>query len=201
MGIQLHLTEDVVAFGIGTFLVDPRGRAVGGHDGDLVETAGSGDDVCIGTDHGGGVQALHERALEFIRNEVAALGIHAFLQRVLHLRGHGILVAGHVPECLLIGVRGATGLGVHRLGRRGLLRDGHRHGLGQLVIQRLQTFHPGDLIAEVRDLGFELGVGGVILFGEEAVLVAVGLQKSLGSSQLLGTLVTKFNDSHGRYPP
>ena len=155
----------------------------------------------VGADHGGSVQALHQGALEFVRDEVATLRIHAFLQSVFHLRSHGILMTGGVPERLLIGVRGTASLGIHRLGGRRLLCDGGVHRAGQLGVHRLQTLHAANLLAEVGDVVFHAGVNGIVLFRQEAVGIAVGLQKRLGSRQLLGTLVAKFDNSHGIDPP
>ena len=67
------LTEGIVALGIGGFLVDPRSCALGSHHGDLA-VAGRG------VDHMGKLpedvlflQRFDERALVFIRREIAAL--------------------------------------------------------------------------------------------------------------------------------
>lgn len=93
----------------------------------------------------------------------------------------------------------ATLLGIGLLLGSGLLGDGFAHGLGQLGVHLLQPLHPGDLVAQIGDLGFHPGVDDVVLLGQEALGVAVGLQERLGRGQLLGALVAKFNDSHNKF--
>ena len=99
------LTESIVAFGNGAFLIDPGGSALGGNDGDLVAAGRSGNDMSQAPDHILGFEGLHQRLLEFIGDEVAALTVHAFLQSVADLCGqHTTLGTGLRPERLLIGI-------------------------------------------------------------------------------------------------
>ena len=201
MGVELYLTERLIALGVRAFLIDPRGRAMRGNDGDLVQAAGRGNHVGVSTDDGVVGESLNEGVLEFIGNKVAAFGVGAFLQCVAHLGGHIRLGAGLVPERLFIDVGGATGLGVHLRTGIGLRRDRDVHGLGQLGVHLFESLHASDLIAERGDLGFHAGVGRIILCAQEAFGIATGLQKRSGRRELLSTLIAQFDNRHVVFPP
>ena len=79
MGIEVDLTEGLIACGIGILFLHPRCGAVSGHNGDLMQTIGGGDDTGASTDEVGLVQRLYEGMLELIGNEVATLAVGADL--------------------------------------------------------------------------------------------------------------------------
>ena len=196
------LTESIVTFGNGAFLIDPGGSALGGDDGDLVTAGRSGNDMSQAPDCILGFEGLHQRLLEFIGDEVAALAIHAFLQSVADLCGHHTaLGTGLSPERLLIGVGGTTGLGVHLCGV-GLLGDGRIDRCVQLALKSVQTLLALDLTAEVDDLLFHLLIGGGVLSREDAFVTSVGVEERLRLLPGLCTLCAQFVDlTHCLYPP
>ena len=196
------LTESIIAFGNGAFLIDPGGSALGGDDGDLVTAGGSGDDMSQASDHILGFERLHQRLLKFIGDEVTALAVHAFLQSIADLCGqHTALGTCLRPERLLIGIGSTASLGVH-LCRVGLLGDGGIDRSVQLTLESVQTLLALDLTTEVDDLLFHLLIGGGVLGGEDALIASVGVEKCLRLLPGLCTLCAQFVDlTHCLYPP
>ena len=196
------LTESIVAFGNGAFLIDPGGSALGGDDGDLVTAGRRGDNMSQASDHILCGKTLHQRLLKFVGNKVAALAIHAFLQSVADLCGqHTALGTGLHPERLLIGIGSTTGLGVH-LCRIGLLSDGGIDRSVQLTLESVQALLTLDLTAEIDDLLFHLLIGGGVLSGEDAFIASVGVEECLRLLPGLCTLCAQFVDlTHCLYPP
>ena len=190
------LTEDVVALGNCAFLIDPRSGALGGYHGNLVIAGGSGEYMGVFTHDVFLLQRLHKGMLEFIRDKITALGIHALLQGVLHFRRDGILAAGLVPECRAVFVGRASRLFVCLGNRSRLLGKGRRERTGQFRVHCFKAFHAADFLAEVGDVVFHRGVDGVVLLREKAVGRAVGFQKGSGCRQLLRPLVSQFDDCH-----
>ena len=137
-----------------------------------------------------------EALLELIGDEIAALGIRADLQSVLHLGSEPVLVPRHVPERVFVLVRSSAGPGLSLRGLFGLLRNRSGNGKRELRVHCLKTLHAGDLVAESGDLVLHTGVGGVVLSGEYAVVIAVRLEEGPRGRKLLRALLAQFVDSH-----
>ena len=63
-----------------------------------------------GTDGAFLLKTGNESVLEFVRNEVAAFGIHALRQYVSHFVRYAVLSTDLSPECLHIGICRTSGL-------------------------------------------------------------------------------------------
>ena len=197
MGVEVYLTEGLIACGVGVFLFHPRSRAVSGHNGNLVKAVGGGDHAGMVTNDVLFVQSLYEGMLELIRNEVTALTVGADLQVVAEFGGNTVTGTCLCPECFLIGIGGATGLFI-LLSSFGLLGQGLGGGEIEYSIHCFEALHAGDLVAEFGDVVLHAGVGGIILDGQGAVVLSARLQKSLCRFQSLGTFHAKFVDSHNK---
>ena len=189
-----YLAEGIIALGVSAFLINPGGSSLGRHHGDLAVSAGS-------LDHPGKLaeyillfQCFHQGALIFVRHQIAALGIRTNLQRIHH-RGHRSLGTHHVPEVLAVLIGGAPGLCI-LLAAHGFTRQGLVHRAVQFCLQRLLTFQAGDLLAQVGDLLLHAGIGGVILGGQDALIVSVGIQKGFRSFPGFGALLAQFKNRH-----
>ena len=155
----------------------------------------------VGTDNAVLGEALDQGMLKGVGHQVPALRNFALLKRIAKLRRHGVLAAQLVPESLVVGVGRAADLVVQLRSGGGLLSQRGAGGHGHLAVQRLQALKAVDLVAQRGDLVFHVGVGGVILSGEESVSVAVGVKESLSRIPGLGALVAQFSDSHTDHPP
>ena len=143
-------------------------------------------------------QSLHQSVFKLVGDQIATLGINTHLQGVTNLIGNGFLGTGHIPEGILIGIGGTTGLGVG-LGVAGLLGQRLAGGSVHLTVNGLLAFQTGDLLAQVGDFLLHAGVGGIVLCGQNAIGVAVGIQECLGGLPGLGALNAQFVDSHSCY--
>ena len=139
-------------------------------------------------------QSLHQSALILVRHQEAALGIRTDAERVHHM-GHGDFGAHSVPEVGAVLVRG-TARPVLRSASQGPGREGAGGGLGQLGVHRLLPLQTGDLLSQISDVLLHAGVGGVILGGQDAFLVAVAVQESLCSLPCLGPFLSQFQNGH-----
>ena len=144
------------------------------------------------------LQGLNERALVFVRREIAALRLHAHLQGVEHFMRYGLGAHG-APEGRLVFVGGAPGLaliGIHA----GALGDGFAHGLAQFAVDGSLTFEAFDLPAEIDHIGLHAVVGRGVLGGEHPVVAAPAVEERFGGVPRLGALFAQFkNLVHGKF--
>ena len=139
----------------------------------------------------------NERALVFIRREIAALRFHSHLQGVEHLVRHGLGAHG-APESGLVFVGRAASLALVA-GRARSLGDGFAQGPVQLAVDGGLTFEPFDLLAETDHAGLHFVVGRGVLGGEHAVRAALAVEERFGGVPRLGALLAQFkNLVHGK---
>ena len=192
--IELHLTEHIIALGVLTFLVNPRRAALGGYDGNLVGTAGSGDDLGVVANDVPLFQPLHKRMLILIRNQVTTLSVHTLLERVTHFGHHAVTCAGLRPERLPVGIGSTAGPGV-RLGS-GFGLGGERRGGGRvhLPLDGLLALHATDFAAQVDNLLLHTVIDFGLVSGQNAAFVTMGIQECFGLVPGPGALFTQFGN-------
>ena len=83
----------------------------------------------------------------------------------------------------------------------GLLGDGRGYGLCKLCGNGVAALHASDLIGEIVQFLLHISVNGVILGGQNTLVIAVGVEKTLHRIPQLGTLFAQFNDRHIEIPP
>jgi hypothetical protein len=97
-------------------------------------------------------------------------------------------------------VRRSAGLGF--AGRfLGLLGDGRGYGLCKLCGNGIAAFHASDLIGEIVQFLLHIGINGIVLGGQNAFSVTVGVEEALHRVPQLGALFAQFNDRHIEIPP
>jgi len=103
-------------------------------------------------------------------------------------------------KVLAVGVRRSAGFG---FGGRllGLLGDGRGYGLCKLCGNGVAALHASDLIGKVVQFLLHIGVNGIVLSGQNALIIAVGVEETLHRSPQLGALFAQFNDRHIEIPP
>nr|DAU01013.1 MAG TPA: hypothetical protein [Caudoviricetes sp.] len=192
VGADGHLTEGVVAFGIGAFLVDPRGGAMRGDHGDLALAGRSRNDVGQLSEDVLLLQRVDQGALILIRHQIAALAVGACFQRIENLVGHG-LAANGLPE------RGGVFRGsAARLGLllfAGLFGDGLICGRIQCRVNGSLTLQSFDLLAQSEHIRLHLVIGRGVLGRNQTVRASLGVQKLLGGVPRLGALFAQLQNS------
>ena len=103
-------------------------------------------------------------------------------------------------EVLAVGARRSASLGFAGC-FLGLLGNGRGYGLCKLCGNGVAALHASDLIGEIVQFLLHIGINGIVLGGQNAFSVAVGVEKSLHRSPQLGALFAQFNDSHIEIPP
>ena len=83
----------------------------------------------------------------------------------------------------------------------GLLGDGRGYGLCKLCGNGIAALHASDLIGEIVQLLLHIDINGIVLGGQNAFSVAVGIEETLHRVPQLGALFAQFNDSHIEIPP
>ena len=110
------------------------------------------------------------------------------------------LAAQMQTEVLSVGTRRSAGLSF--AGRfLWLLGDGRGYRLRKLCGNGVAALHASDLIGEVVQFLLHIGVNGVILGGQNAFVIAVGVEETLHRCPQLGALFAQFNDRHIEIPP
>ena len=107
---------------------------------------GGGDDVAEGTHDILFGKHIDKAGVVFLRHQVAAVRIHAFLKNIADL----LEVGAESPEhAFPVFVRGAAALcpGVMSRCRGRLGGQGLTYGTGKLRIQGIAAFKPGDFLA------------------------------------------------------
>ena len=155
----------------------------------------------VGADDAVLSEPLDQRVFKLVRNQITAFSQLAHLQSIAEFGAHAALAAELVPESLLIGIGSAASLRIQLLCGGGLLGQRGAGGHGHLAVHGFQPLQTADLIAQGSDLILHVGIGGIILCGEETVSIAVGIQESLCRFPGLGALVAQFSDSHTDHPP
>ena len=143
-------------------------------------------------------QGLNQAAVILLGHEVAAIGIHAFLQNVADLTEVGAQGGQH---SLAVFVRRTPGLDLRLLSGGGLGSEGRTHRLAEFRIQRLLAFQTCDFLAEIGDVLLHAGISGIVLGGQGALLGAVGFQKRLGGIPCGVALLAQFLNRHNQNPP
>ena len=103
-------------------------------------------------------------------------------------------------EVLAVSVRRSAGLGFGGC-FLGLFGDGSGYGLCKLCGNGVAALHASDLIGEIIQFLLHIGINGVVLSGQNALIIAVGVEETLHRSPQLGALFAQFNDSHIEIPP
>ena len=83
----------------------------------------------------------------------------------------------------------------------GLLGDGREYGLCKLCGNGIAAFHASDLIGEIVQFLLHIGINGIVLGGQNAFSVTVGVEEALHRVPQLGALFAQFNDRHIEIPP
>lgn len=102
------------------------------------------------------LELVDELMLEFIRHQIAAIGIRANAQGVLYI--NEVLMADAVPESLTIGIGRTAFLFCSILACAREFSNRHRCRLGQLGIKLLLAFQAVDFLAEIYYIRFHLVV-------------------------------------------
>ena len=168
---------------------------MGRSNGDLALVVG-GDDLAQTAHHIFLLERIHDELLKFSGDEIAAVGVHALGE---HIVEHP-LAAQMQTEVLAVGFGCSAGLGF--AGRfLGLLGDRRGYRLCKLCGNGVAALHASDLIGEIVQLILHIGVNGIVLGGQNALIIAVGVEEALHRVPQLGTLFTQFNDRHIEIPP
>ena len=155
-----------------------------------------GDDLGKGSEHVHLVQTGDDLLLKLFGHEVAAVLVNAFGKNVVQ-RG---LAAQMPAEVLLVGGGRTTGL--FRLGRLiRLLGDGLVDRLGEFGLAGFPALHALDLVGQVVQILLHVGVGGIVVSGQDALVIPVGIEEALHRVPQGGALGTKFVHSHGSESP
>ena len=110
------------------------------------------------------------------------------------------LAAQMQTEVLAVSVRRSAGFGfTDRF--LGLLGDGRGYGLCKLCGNGVAALHASDLIGEIIQLLLHIDINGVVLSGQNALIIAVGVEETLHRGPQLGALFAQFNDRHIEIPP
>ena len=146
--------------------------------------------------------AGNQSVLKLIGNQITTLGVNTLGQGISHFIGNTVLGTNLSPECLGVSIGCTADLSVRLLGVFGFLGDRRGNGSSHLTLHRIQTLLAFDLLAQVHDVLLQTLVNLDILFGEDALLVTVGSQKSLCLVPSLSTFCTQFIDlAHNKNPP
>ena len=168
---------------------------MGRRNGDLALVIGS-DDLAQTAHHIFLLERVNDELLKLGGDEIATVGIHAFGE---HIVEHP-LATQMQTEVLTVGTRCSAGLGF--AGRfLGLLGDGRGYGLCKLGGNGVAALHASDLIGEIVQFLLHIGINGVILGGQNAFSIAVGVEEALHRRPQLGALFAQFNDRHIEIPP
>ena len=194
VGIQQDLGEGGIGELERTAFLDPCGGRLGGRDIDLVLT-GSGDHMAQAAHDVLLRQGLNQAAVILLGHEVAAIGIHAFLQNVADLTEVGAQGGQH---SLAVFVRRTPGLDLRLLSGGGLGSEGCIHGLAEFRIQRLLPFQTSDFLAEIGDVLLHAGISGIVLGGQGTLLGTMGIQKCLGGIPCGVALFAQFLNRHNQ---
>ena len=144
-------------------------------------------------------EGIEQTVLVGFRNEVAAFRIHTLFQCVADLRA--VAGADDVPESRAIAVGSDTRLGVAGLAGFGLGGQGRGDGRREFTVKSGLTLQPFNLVTERDHVVFHAFVGGVVLSGQDAVLL-VSIEESLGVAPELGAAFAHFgNLTHCVFPP
>ena len=168
---------------------------MGRRNGNLALVIG-GDDLAQTAHHIFFLERVHDELLKLGGDEIAAVGVHALGE---HIVEH-TLAAQMQAKVLAVSARRSAGLGF--AGRfLGLLGDGRGYGLCKLCGNGVSALHASDLIGEVVQFLLHIGINGVVLSGQNALIIAVGVEETLHRSPQLGALFAQFNDRHIEIPP
>ena len=143
------------------------------------------------------VQHINQTAVILFGNQITTICIHAFLQKVRYLAEVGTHSGEHG---LLIGIgRTALLLLTSRCSRIRLASDGAVDGLCQLRFTLLNTLCAVDGFGQRIKLRLHVLIGGVILCGQLALLVLMGVQELAHLTQQVSTVFQHFRNSHFEY--
>ena len=162
------LSEGVVGLGDRAFLLDPAGRAMGGHQRDLAVAGRGANDLAQRAQLVFLLQRVHQRALVLVGDEITALAVGADLQRVLHGKmAAAVAHGGPEGRPVLVGAAARPLVGAS-------LRAGGQRGSGGRVHLALQlggALLSLDGVAEIDHFLLHALILRRVLGGEHAVLV------------------------------
>ena len=142
------------------------------------------------------IQTHHDLTLELFRNRISAVCLHSFGKNIVNKP----LSSKMCTEIFLVRIGSAPGLFLHILSRRS---SGKRH-IDRLVELRLPCLSPlltVDRRSQILNLLLHTAVCRIVLGGEHAVLILVGIHKVLRSLPHLCSLLDHIFDSHISIPP
>ena len=192
VGIQQNLGEGGIGELERTAFLDPCGGRLGGCDVNLVFT-GSGNhiaqaahDVFLG-------QSLNQTAVILLGHQIAAVRIDTLLQDIADLAEVGAQSGQHT---IAVFIGRTTGLCLRLIPGGGLGSERGVHRLVQFGFQSLLALQAGDFFAQIGDFVFHASVGGIVFGGQDALVIAVGIQEALCGLPCLGALFAQFKNSH-----
>ena len=158
------------------------------HDGNLAVAAGM-NDRCQAAEEIFFLEFVNELMLEFIRHQIAAIGIGTYAQGILHI--NEIFMPDAVPEGLLVGVGCTAFLLIFGLGNPRLFCNGNGGRLRHFRIHTLLTFQAVNFLAQIRHIFFHLVVTGGVFGGYHAVFIPHCIQEILGGFPEVLSLFTQ----------
>ena len=195
--IQILLVKGRIPKGQRTAFLDPCRCRFGCCNVDLM-LSGSGN-LCSQTAHDVLlIQNIDQSAVILLRNQIAAVRIHAFLQDI----GYLTEIASHsIQHCLSVLIGSTAGLWF-------LLSSGIRsackrriHRPVQLLFSLLCFLVTVNGLRQILDFCLHLLISGTVLRRKHTIFILMGIHKILRSLPHLCSLFDQFLDSHNQSPP
>nr|DAJ71312.1 MAG TPA: hypothetical protein [Caudoviricetes sp.] len=190
VSINLLLTEGRIALGISGVLSCPLRHGMTQGNRNLTLVVGS-DHLCQTANDVLLVQSLYDVTLELQGHKKTTVLIGSGGQHIVNQ----CLATKVKTEVLLIGI-GCTAHTVC-LGSSGrFFGDGAVDWLAEFSLMRITALLTANLIGEGFKFLLHVGIDSIVLRGQNAHVIAVGVQETFHSSPQLGALFTHFNDIH-----
>ena len=158
------------------------------HDGNLAVAAGM-DDCCQAAEEIFFLEFVNELMFEFIRHQIAAIGIRTNTQGILHI--DKVLMTDAVPEGFLVSIGCTAFLFLSLVSYARLFYNRRRSRLSHLGIQPLLAFQAVDFFSQVHHIFFHLVVPGRVFSGNHTVIIAHRIQEILGGFPEVLSLFTQ----------
>ena len=152
----------------------------------------SGDNLCEGTDHVFLFKRGNNVTLKIFRHEIAAIGIGALGQHIVNEN----LAAKMTVKILFVFVGSSSGLGHLSTGRSRSERL--IDGLVQFRFDCLTALHTLDFIGKTVEVALHIGVGVIVLSGENTHAVSVGVEETFHRIPQLCSFVSEFSNCHNQ---
>ena len=150
------------------------------------------DNLCEGTYHVLLLERGNDVTLKIFRHEITAVSVRAFGKHVVNEN----LAAKVTVKILLIFIGGATGLRHLCTGRSGSERL--IDGLVQLRFDCLAALHTLDFVGKTVEVFLHIGVGVIVLSGENTHAVSVGIEETFHRVPQLCSFVSEFSNCHNQ---